>query len=265
MKPIPVLFHFGPLTVHTYGIGLAITASFGFWYLARRFRSHGLDWRWIGEGGLWIIGAGVVGARVVHVIANISYYLANPGEFVMVWHGGLSSFGGLLFGIPVGVYLARKHCPTLSVTRALDLAAPVLVATWALGRLLGPQLMIGGGGHPTSAWFGLAYAGEVGKRVPVPVFQCLECLCIFGILLLVERRLPSPPEGTLIALAAALWGLSRFFDEFFWLAVPRLWDAVEGVALALSAAGWIALAWMRIRAPHGPSAGHPEDVIALDS
>jgi phosphatidylglycerol:prolipoprotein diacylglycerol transferase len=249
VKPIPILFHIGPLTVHTYGVGLAVTVLFGFWYLARRFGAQGLDWRWVTEHGLWIIAAAVVGARLVHVIANITYYFSNPGEIVMVWHGGLSSFGGLLFGIPVGLYLARRHCPGLSVPRALDLATPVLVSAWAMGRLLGPQLMIRGGGHQTSAWYGLAYAGQVGKRIPVPVFQSVECLAIFGILLVVERRWSPRPDGALIALAAALWGLSRFFDEFFWLAVPRLWDAVEGVALALSVAGWIALAHM-VRTNH---------------
>ena len=38
MKPIPVAFHIGPLEVHTYGIGLAITFWFAFRYFERRLR-----------------------------------------------------------------------------------------------------------------------------------------------------------------------------------------------------------------------------------
>ena len=41
MKPIPVAFHIGPLQVHTYGIGLAVTFWFGFVYFERRLRKNG--------------------------------------------------------------------------------------------------------------------------------------------------------------------------------------------------------------------------------
>ena len=67
--------------------------------------------------------------------------------------------------------------------------APVLMACWGIGRLLGPQLMVAGGGHPTHQWFGMYYAGQAGKRLPVPIFQAIEDFTIFGILLLVERWL----------------------------------------------------------------------------
>ncbi|HEX6476943.1 MAG TPA: prolipoprotein diacylglyceryl transferase family protein, partial [Acidimicrobiales bacterium] len=134
-------------------------------------------------------------------------------------------------------------------SRALDLVAPVLVAAWGVGRLLGPQLMVNGGGHPTTAWYGLEYAGQVGKRIPVPVFQSLECFAILGILLLVERYTRGRPVGLITALAVGLWSVTRFTDEYFWLAVPRLWDAVEVVSLILAATGLItaAVLWRRHR------------------
>ena len=42
MKPIPVAFHIGPLEVHTYGIGLAITFWFAYRYFERRLRQQRL-------------------------------------------------------------------------------------------------------------------------------------------------------------------------------------------------------------------------------
>jgi hypothetical protein len=51
-------------------------------------------------------------------------------------------------------------------------------------------------------------------------------------------------------LAVGLWSVTRFTDEFFWLAVPRLWDAVEVVALILAASGLIAAAVLWRRQPH---------------
>ena len=104
----------------------------------------------------------------MHVLSNLSYYTQNPGDIFAIWHGGLSSFGGLLLAVPAGIILTRRRCPELPIARALDLAAPVLLACWAMGRLLGPQLMVAGGGHPTHQWFGMYYAGQPGRRLPVP-------------------------------------------------------------------------------------------------
>jgi phosphatidylglycerol:prolipoprotein diacylglycerol transferase len=96
--------------------------------------------------------------------------------------------------VPVGIILTRRRCPELPLGRALDLVAPVLLACWALGRLLGPQLMVAGGGHPTHQWFGMYYSGQPGRRLPVPIFQALEDFTVYLILIAIERRLDRWPN-----------------------------------------------------------------------
>jgi phosphatidylglycerol:prolipoprotein diacylglycerol transferase len=247
VRPIPIVFHVGPLQIHTYGIGLAITFLFAAWYLARRFRGAGYPSGWVANAALWIVGAAIIGARVVHVASQWSFYAAHPEQIVAIWNGGLSSFGGLLFGVPTGLFFLHRHCPTVSVARGLDLAAPVLAAGWGVGRLLGPQLMVAGGGRPTTAWYGMSYAGSVGPRVPVPVFQAIASFVVFGVLVLVERWMRDRPDGLLIALAAALWGFSRFLDQFFWLGTPGRIDAVEVAGLALSLTGGSIVLYLLMR------------------
>ena len=227
MKPIPVAFHIGPLEVHTYGIGLALTFWFGFVYFERRLKRNGYRTDWLVPVFLWIILAAVVGARVLHVLTNTGYYSNHPGDVFAVWQGGLSSFGGLLFAVPTGVILTRRRCPELALGRALDLVAPVLMACWAMGRLLGPQLMVNGGGHQTHQWFGMYYAGDqVGKRLPVPIFQALEDFAVFLILIAIERHLDRWPDrtrrigypsGVVIGTGMILWGIERSLDEHLWL------------------------------------------------
>ncbi len=226
MKPIPVEFHIGPIQVHTYGIGLALTFWFAFAYFERRLRKNGYRTEWFAGVFLWIILAAVVGARALHVLSNLHYYTNNPGQVLAVWHGGLSSFGGLLFAVPTGLILTRKRCPELPIGRALDLVAPVLMAAWAMGRLLGPQLMVAGGGHPTHQWFGMYYAGQSGRRLPVPLFQAAEDFSVYIVLILIERRLNRWPDGsvrtgypagTVIGTAMVLWGIERSLDEHLWL------------------------------------------------
>ncbi len=209
MRPIPVAFHIWFLEVHTYGIGLAITFWFGLRYLERRLRRSGYPWQWVTGMFLWVIVAAIVGARAMHVIANFGYYSNHPGQIVAIWQGGLSSFGGLIAAIPVGIISARRRCPQIPIGRLADLVAPVLIASWSLGRLLGPQLMRAGGGHPTHQWFGMYYADQVGKRLPVPIFQSVEDFAIFSVLLLVERWLRnlasarSPVTATVAARSLA--------------------------------------------------------------
>jgi phosphatidylglycerol---prolipoprotein diacylglyceryl transferase len=268
MKPIPVAFHIGPLEVHTYGIGLAVTFWFAYWYFERRLRARGYPTRWLVGLFLWVVAAAVVGARALHVLSNLSYYVHNPGDVFAIWHGGLSSFGGLLLAVPTGIVITRRRCPELPLPRALDLVAPVLAAAWSMGRLLGPQLMVAGGGHRTAQWFGMYYATQAGKRLPVPIFQALEDLVVFTVLILLERRLDrwpdgSPrtgyPSGAVIGTGMVLWGIERAADQYLWLAYPGNLGSelvqVGGLALALAGVVVVVVArrhwqaWLRDGAP----------------
>lgn len=252
MKPIPVSFNIWKLKIHTYGIGLAITFWFAFRYFERRLRKNGYPHRWLAGVFVWVIVAAIIGARAVHVLANLSYYTSDPGQILAVWNGGLSSFGGLIGGVPTGLILARKRCPSLPTMKALDLVCPVLMAAWGVGRLLGPQLMVAGGGHPTSQWFGMYYAGEAGKRLPVPIFQSIESFCIFGTLIWLERRVAHRPTGFILAATMGLWGLSRFVEEHLWLSdTSHLGDLlVQAAGLALCAAGVVTMIVLLRRQRH---------------
>jgi phosphatidylglycerol:prolipoprotein diacylglycerol transferase len=261
MRPIPVAFHIWFLEVHTYGIGLALTFWFGLRYTERRLRKAGYPWHWVTGMFVWVIVAAIVGARALHVVSNLSFYTHNPGQIIAIWQGGLSSFGGLLFAVPVAIVSSRRRCPQLATLRFADLMAPVLMACWGIGRLLGPQLMVAGGGHPTNQWFGMYYAGQVGKRLPVPIFQSIEDLTIFGILLLVERWLRStapvpveatgaeaprrllPPSGIVLGVGMVLWGIERFLDEHLWLGEDGHLGSllVQGAGIALAVAGLVLL------------------------
>ena len=86
--------------------------------------------------------------------------------------------------------------------------------------------MVAGGGHPTHQWFGMYYAGQAGRRLPVPIFQAAEDFGVFLVLILIERRLDRWPDGslrtgypagTVIGTAMVLWGIERALDEHLWL------------------------------------------------
>ncbi len=239
MEPVPTSLRLGPLTFHLYGIGLALAVLLAYSYAGRRLRRAGLDdARW-GRFALAVLAASLVGARVAHVATNWSLYAGHPAQWLALWNGGLSSFGALATAIPVGLLLRRRWWPDTTLARFADAVVPALVAGWAVGRFLGPQFMYQGGGHLTHQWFGLRYAGQVGRRVPVPLIQGLEDGTLWLVLLALQRRVRDRVPGLVASVAMVVWGVVRTFDER-WLLGQHSHSGSVGVQLAgiaLAAAG----------------------------
>ena len=213
MSGVPTSFHVGPLLFHLYGLGLAIAAYVTYLYARRRLGRGGLDVAPFAKFAGALIVSGLIGARAANIATNWSYYSGHLGRWISVWQGGLASFGGLALAIPVGLYLERRWWPLCPVTRFADALIPSLIAGWALGRVLGPQFMVSGGGHLTHQWFGMHYVGQVGRRVPVPLIQGAEDALLWLGLIGVERRWPARPVGLVTGVAMIVWGVVRALDE----------------------------------------------------
>ncbi len=252
MSGLPTSFHVGPLVFHLYGFGLAIAAYVAYIYSERRLRGAGFGVERFAKFAAALIVSGLIGARAANIATNWGYYAGHPARWIAVWQGGLASFGGIGFAVPVGLYLQRRWWPGSSLARFTDALLPALIAGWALGRVLGPQLMVGGGGHVTHQWFGMHYAGQMGKRVPVPLIQGGEDGLLWLALIWSERRWPTRRPGSITGAAMIVWGVVRAFDER-WLLGQHSHSGSVGVQLAglvLAAAGVLVLA--RRRALHAP-------------
>ena len=244
MSGVPTSIHLGPLVFHLYGLGLGVAAYVTFLYCERRLRRAGLDVARFGRYAAALIVSGLLGARLANIATNWSYYAGHPGRWFAVWQGGLASFGGIALALPVGVVLQRRWWPSAGLARFCDAIVPALVAGWALGRVLGPQFMVNGGGHLTHSWFGMHYDGQVGKRVPVPLIQGAEDAALWLILLRLEAKGVARVAGRLTGVAMLVWGLVRAVDEH-WLLGEESHAGSVGVQLAglALAAGGVVLWW----------------------
>jgi phosphatidylglycerol:prolipoprotein diacylglycerol transferase len=239
----PTSFHLGPLVFHTYGFGLAIAAYVAFVYARRRLRRAQVNVEPFTRFTIWLLVSGLVGARLANIATNWSYYSGHPGRWIAVWQGGLASFGGIALALVVGLVLQRRWWPQTRLTKFTDALVPALIAGWALGRVLGPQFMVDGGGHLTNQWFGIHYAGEVGKRVPVPLLQGAEDALLWLALLGVERTRLKSTVGVITALGMIVWGLVRALDERLLLGQESHSGSigVQLAGLALALAGVVTL------------------------
>ena len=111
----------------------------------------------------------ILGGRIGYVLFyNLPFFLANPLEILMVWHGGMSFHGGLIGVIVATFFYAHKlHCtPSSSITggtanialRILDLLAVVTPIGFFFGRIanfINMEVM----GRPTDAPWGIVFNG----------------------------------------------------------------------------------------------------------
>lgn len=81
---------------------------------------------------LWLLPAGILGARIYYVIFSWDQFRSDPLDVFRIWEGGLAIYGGVLAGLIVLVVFARHR--KLSPLLLCDIIAPGLVLAQAIGR-----------------------------------------------------------------------------------------------------------------------------------
>ena len=240
----PVLIHFGHFAVRWYSIIVLTAILVGLWITGREARRKGLDVDKVYETALWVVMAGILGARLFHVIDQWSMqYAANPIRVLYVWEGGLAIWGGVIGGLAALAWSAwRKGWP---FGRLLDAFAPGLVLGQAVGRAA--CLITGDAvGRPTSGPLGVAYTSpqamvpELGVYyTPTPAYELLMNLAIFGLLWSLRKR--DLPNGALFLVYLVAYAAGRFVITF--------WNTYQIVALGLNQAQLISLVALMVGIP----------------
>ncbi|HEX2119609.1 MAG TPA: prolipoprotein diacylglyceryl transferase [Acidimicrobiales bacterium] len=125
--------HIGPLELRAYGLAIALGVLAAVWIAQRRWTRTGGDPGDISALAVWAVPAGVVGARLYHVITDLHRFQGRWWHAFAIWEGGLGIPGGVLAGVLAGVFLARRR--GLNVAVLLDAVAPAIPVAQAIGRL----------------------------------------------------------------------------------------------------------------------------------
>ncbi len=122
----PIMIQLGPLAVRWYGFLIALGVLIGSSWALREAERRNLDTEKLLDMTLWLVIAGLIGARLIYVVTSPSAYFGpngNPLNAFAIWQGGGSIHGGVL-GIFVAVWLySRIH--NLNMWSYLDTLAPV--------------------------------------------------------------------------------------------------------------------------------------------
>ena len=253
--PSPPFNSIGPLTIYGLLIALGVFAAVS---LGQK--------RWVARGGheddvssiaIWAVPAGIVGARLYHVITDFQRFVDEPWWRVFALReGGLGIPGGIAFGLLAGIFVAKRR--GLNIGAVVDAVIPGLPLAQAIGRVgnwFNQELY----GRPTDLPWALEIDADHRGSIPEE-FQSVEAFPTFhptflyeglwniglvGFMLFVDRK-GWLPRGRLVSIYFIGYGIGRAWvealridaaNEIFGLRI-NLW-----MSLGLVIAGLIILAW----------------------
>ena len=251
---IPQIGPIGPIPIPWYGLGYAVAVSVALWLGTRHARRRGLDTTVLGDGVFWVFIAGLIGARVYHVIDRWDLYQNDPLKVVLPPYTGLALYGGLVGGlIAMILFLRRRGQP---FWRWADVAAPAVLLAQAIarwGNFFNQELF----GPPTNLPWGIAiqcqyrvpqwpcstYPFETTGFHPLFLYESLLSLVGVGLLLWAMYRYGGWLKAGDLALIYFMWySAERFLLEFlragynytfFQVPVAQLFAAVFFIGAAV--------------------------------
>ncbi|HHD63448.1 MAG TPA: prolipoprotein diacylglyceryl transferase [Desulfobulbaceae bacterium] len=128
----PILFKWGILTIHTYGVMVAAGFLLAMIYAVRAGKTVGLNAEIIYDLFFYALLFAILGARLLYVLINLAYYRFHLLEIFYIWRGGLVFYGGFIAAVAAVYFRLRFY--RLSIWIIADIAAPALVLAQAVGR-----------------------------------------------------------------------------------------------------------------------------------
>ncbi len=192
---------------------------------------------------------GIFGAKLFHILENMSQFYANPMDSIMSF-SGLTYYGGLIVGAASVLFVAHKR--GIPVLHMLDVGGPAMMLAYGTGRI---GCHVSGDGDwgivnelPKPKWMNLLpdwmwaynYPNNVNKVCnpftetdprylenincdfnetpylianvfPTPLYEAIACTILFFILWMLRKRLKY--AGVLFGIYLILNGLERFLIE----------------------------------------------------
>jgi phosphatidylglycerol:prolipoprotein diacylglycerol transferase len=238
--------HIGPLYFRFYAMALLAGIIAAAALIAYRAKRHGEDPDHVWNGLVWVVLAGIVGARIYHVLTpppsmgiTALEYLQDPLQAIAIWKGGLGVPGALVGGGLAAYVYARRN--NMDVWTWFDLIIPGVALGQAVGRLgnyFNQELY----GHPTDLPWAVTIRLEnrmpgyedFTRFHPMFLYEIILTLSICVGLIWIERRFADRLRpGDLLGLYVIFYAGGRFFLEYLKLDAPSLGQGLT-IAQAVS-------------------------------
>ena len=221
----PVAFNlFGKIEIRWYGIliALGLVLAIVLAYYIAKYRNLKAD-EIINFAPFAIIG-GVLGARLLHVLVNISYYSKHPSYIFAFRQGGLAIQGAIIGGVIALIIFARVR--KVSFWAITDVITPGLAIAQSIGRW-GNYFNQEAFGRPTSSRIGIFISPENRPADymnseyfhPTFLYESIANMVLFIILIFMhywfKKKNNKYPDGLIFCVYLIVYSLYRIFIESY--------------------------------------------------
>ncbi len=259
----PVLFNLGSIEIRWYGVMVALAVLFGVSasaMLAKREGLGNITQNQVLSVAIWAVPGGVIGARLIHVFDEWSYFVDHPGD--IIGGEGMGIFGAILGGTLTAVLYAR--IVGIPIGRLCDVGAFGLLVAQAIGRI---GCFLNGCCYGTTTdlpwstvWTHPDSYGPIVEAVhPTQIYELLFDLVIFGLIWGLRHRVKIP--GVIYLIYISAYSIGRFTLSF--------WRENEEAFLGLQQAQLVSLAVLAIAVGlliyiYRKEPPEPEDMVFVD-
>ena len=220
-SPPQSVWMLGPIPIRAYALFILAGILIA-WYMGdKRYQRRGGPENVSEDIGIWMVLAGIVGARIYHVITSPTAYFGDHGDWTKIfriWEGGLGIWGAVLFGALAAWLMLRRY--NLRFGAFADAFIPGVMLAQAIGRMgnyFNQELF----GAPTDVPWALEIddahlpAGFPSGTTfhPTFLYEMLWCIAGFMFLLWAERKF-SLHGGQVLALYIIVYTLGRVWIEY---------------------------------------------------
>ena len=208
----------GPLTIHFYGIMIAIGVIVAVIVTRRRYERFGGSGETVERASIWAVVVGFLGARLAYVSTHTGDFLDRPWAMLYIWEGGLALYGGLVAGtIAAVIVLRRSRGDVFAFGDAVAVGLPLAQVIGRLGNYFNQELF----GTPSTLPWAVEIDANIAAAAGYPGFETFHPTFLYealwnvfvtvGVILLLERR-GKLFKGSSIALYMILYGTGRVPD-----------------------------------------------------
>ncbi|MBQ1020491.1 prolipoprotein diacylglyceryl transferase [Micromonospora sp. D93] len=267
-SPSTAVWQLGPVPIRAYALCIIAGIVLACWVTERRLRQRGVAPGATLDIAVWAVPAGIIGARIYHVVTSPEKYFGAGGDPIKafaIWEGGLGIWGAVAGGA-IGAWIAARQLgiPLGVVADALAPGLPLAQAVGRIGNWFNNELF---GGRTTLPWGlqihrmdpdnpGHALRDDAGQPIlepglyqPTFLYEALWNLGVVALVLLLDRRLKLG-RGRAFALYVMGYTVGRF-----WIELMRTDEAnqILGVRLNVWTAALVFLGaliyFVRVRGP----------------
>ncbi len=246
----PRAFSIGSLSIHFYGLIIAVGLMLAVVYGLRRSKQFGLKQDDILDGVLWIVPISIICARLYYCIFSWADYKDDPISILYIWNGGLAIYGAVIgAAVSVAVFCRIKK---ISLGAVLDVTLLGFLIGQSIGRW-GNFMNREAFGAATDSFLRMglynANSGVVEYYHPAFLYESLWNAAGFVLLHFFSKR--RKYDGQVALMYVVWYGLGRTFieglrtDSLYWgpFRVSQVLAAVSCFAAAA------VLLWQSFR-PH---------------